>query len=246
MHLEDPEWQTWSLETYPAIAAPNWTQTYGSNEEPASSLWCASLAHGFGQKYGEGLQILDYGCGGARMANFLARRLRSFRYIGVEPETGAPLGDNEHTNLHLCEAAFGHDPRVRFGAIGSDVEADALAHVDIIVAGSIFTHLPFREFREVSEKFRDALARGADFVFSVFIEAEYGHYGERGIYGVPTCWSYINYTQAMIDELAAELAVSIVETGTFRGGYFKHHILRMSDRPWPADDADGSSNRDVG
>jgi len=233
MRLEDPEWETWSQQPYPPIAEPDWPQSYGCSEEPQSSLWCASLAHGFGEKWREGVAVLDYGCGGARFANFLSRRLQDFRYVGVEPESGAPIDEScatkaGPTNLQLCETTFGHDPRVRFGAIGSEVELDALAHVDVIVAGSVFTHLPFRFFEQVMDKFRGTIARGADLVFSVFLGDAYSQNGGPGLYGVENCWTWVVYTRAMLDELAERLDVKVEETGTFQGGYFEHHIMRAS------------------
>ena len=237
MHLDDPQWQTWSQERYPPIAVPTWTQTYGSGDEPLSSLWCASLAHGFGPRFAEGVKVLDYGCGGARFANFLSRRLLDFVYIGVEPPNGSPLDNHTCTNLQLCEATFGHDSRVRFGTIGSDLEAEAIERIaDVIVAGSIFTHLPFSAFREIVGKFQSALQRGGDFVFSVFIGDEYIHHGNPGLYGVANCWPAIVYTQALLDELAHDMDVEIVETGIFWDNCFEHHILRMSKRALQASD----------
>lgn len=239
MELEDPEWHQWKVEKYPPILAqPAWPQQYGSDNEPYSSIWCASLASAFEPQFKEGLKLLDYGCGGARFANFMARRLQSFDYVGVEPAEARPMasGVGEHSNIELCTQHMGHDPRVKFGAIGTSVEANALATVDIIIAGSIFTHLSFEHFTEVCTKFKPALKRGAKFVFSVFIRDTYGLHGIGDAHGVSGCRGHVNYTQEMMDTLARELDVSLTVKGTFEGTYkgmFKHYIFVMERHSMP-------------
>ena len=36
---------------------------FGTDEEPSSSLWMASLSEAMGESFREGMAVLDYGCG---------------------------------------------------------------------------------------------------------------------------------------------------------------------------------------
>ena len=56
----------------------------GTDPEPRVSLCLASFAEAMGDKYKEGMRVLDYGCGSARFSNFLSKRLKEFYYIGLE------------------------------------------------------------------------------------------------------------------------------------------------------------------
>jgi hypothetical protein len=57
---------------------------FGSDKEPESSLWLASLSEAMGDTFREGMSVLDYGCGACRYAQFLRQRLSTFHYYGLE------------------------------------------------------------------------------------------------------------------------------------------------------------------
>jgi len=58
---------------------------FGTDEEPSSSLWMASLSEAMGESFREGMAVLDYGCGAGRYAQFLRQRLKRFEYYLRSP-----------------------------------------------------------------------------------------------------------------------------------------------------------------
>src|SRR6266705_4055045 len=129
MRLTDPLWtEKWSQIKFTprlrdfsaairAAAAADDFGLFGSDEEPGSSLWLASLSEAMGTSFREGLTDLDYGCGAGRYAQFLRQRLKRFAYDGLE----RPGSDFRHGEKALAAARklFRFDRRVRFGLIGS-------------------------------------------------------------------------------------------------------------------------------
>ena len=75
MRLTDPLWiDKWSKTTFAprprdfstAVrrqARRKQLGSFGTDQEPASSLWLASLSEALGDGFREGMRILDYGCG---------------------------------------------------------------------------------------------------------------------------------------------------------------------------------------
>ena len=111
--------------------------------------------------YGEGMSILDYGCGAGIFFNFLSARLKNFTYKGVEPNT--KFGQNR---IALAKKSFGHDSRAEFGFIEKDLKK-WLHEVDSVVAISVYTHLePAASIASIDNVMTQG--NNIEFTFSIF------------------------------------------------------------------------------
>jgi len=227
MRLNDTAWQKWRLVKYPSIRtkaeleALGVPEGFGSESEPDSSLWLASLSEGLGDFFKEGMKVLDYGCGNARYCNFISERLGDFTYYGVEPP-GSPLSDAAIENGRKAY----NRPYVKLGFIGDDVEAEALATVDAVVLGSIFTHLLFDEFHKICDKFKPILDRGGKVVFSVFIDQFYRWQLPNTAYAHSECYSAVWYTENQLKNYCQKNKYALELKETFPAGA-GHKILCM-------------------
>jgi SAM-dependent methyltransferase len=157
----------------------------GCDDEPASSLWCASLAEGMGARFREGVRVLDFGCGYGRFFNFLTGRLRSFAYFGLE--LSGSVTEHGEQCLRFAVSAFGKDGRAEFGFTGTDFEKRALKEAEIVLVGSVFPHLDFKRLDQLFSKFIPVIEKGGAVVFSILLSDEYrcvgpGFYLEMGDY----------------------------------------------------------------
>ncbi len=171
---------------------------YGTDREPDSSVWLASLSEAMQARFREGMSVLDYGCGAGRYARFLQQRLETFEYFGVE----RPAGQLRHgeKSIELARWLFRRDERVAFGLIGSPFESDALARVEVVVLGSIFTHVEAQELVAVLEKMSPVVERGGTVVFSIFIADEYD-VEDGGAYGFDDCYTRVWYTRKQLNDV---------------------------------------------
>src|ERR1051325_11130442 len=136
---------------------------FGSDQDPLSSIWMASLSEAAGDCFREGLRILDYGCGVGRYCNFLAERLDRFEYYGIE-KRGSSFRHGEQS-IRVANRIFRKDPRAEFGFIESTLEIEAVARVDLVLLGSIFTHVSVAEVDRILTKIAPVLDRGGRIVF---------------------------------------------------------------------------------
>src|SRR5258708_1881971 len=166
----DGKWQDkWSQTAYPPINSnPNIPACYGTDAEPWSSVWLASLCEGLGPSFSEGIRLLDYGCGAGRLCNFISQRLRDFHYFGLEPATH--FGE---MGIGFANDNFGADPRVSFGSISSPLEKKAIDTATAVVLVSVFTHLAFSNFERICDRFALILLKGGVVSFSAFLADEY-------------------------------------------------------------------------
>jgi SAM-dependent methyltransferase len=172
---------------------------FGCDAEPLSSIWCACLSEAMGPRFREGLRILDYGCGAGRYCNFLSQRLKHFEYFGVE-KRGSTFRHGEKS-IRVANKIFRHDRRARFGLIDSQLEIEAIASVEVVILGSIFTHVDLREVRHVVNKLRPVIERGGRIVFSAFSANDYRLEG-KGAYGLADCYSRVWFQMKQLDRLA--------------------------------------------
>jgi SAM-dependent methyltransferase len=185
---------------------------FGSDEEPLSSVWLASLSEAAGDYFREGLKVFDYGCGAGRYCNFLEQRLESFQYYGVE-KRGSSCRHGEKSIL-VANGIFRHDRRARFGFIGSRLEEEAIENVDVVILGSIFTHVDFREVRHILARLRPVIERGGKVVFSAFISDKYRLEG-RGAYGFTDCYSRVWFEPEQLAQLANQEEWHLSEQESF-------------------------------
>lgn len=223
MQLTDPLWTAkWAnvsfappLDDFPAAvrrrAETQGFSLFGTDEEPGSSLWLASLSEAMGEGFREGMTVLDYGCGAGRYAQFLRQRLARFTYVGLE----RPGSDFRHGEKSVAAAQelFAGDDRITFGLLGSTLEAHALMHADIAVLGSIFTHLDFVELTRILAKLSPIVARGR-IVFSIFIDETF-RLEEPGAYGFADCYGRAWFTAGQLRQVCEENGWVAAERETF-------------------------------
>src|SRR5207248_2040734 len=130
--------------------------------EPGSSLWLASLSEAMDESFRAGMTVLDYGCGAGRYAHFLRQRLKGFRYFGLE-KPGSTFKHGEKS-IKIARRLFRWVPRIRFDLIGSRLESVALERADLVVLGSVFTHVDLDEMQLILRKLQPVIARGGKIV----------------------------------------------------------------------------------
>jgi cyclopropane fatty-acyl-phospholipid synthase-like methyltransferase len=185
---------------------------FGTDEEPGSSLWLASLSEAAGDSFREGMTVLDYGCGAGRYAHFLRQRLKKFTYFGVEK----PGSDFRHgeKSIKAARKLFRWDRRIGFDSIGSRLESNALARAEVVVLGSIFTHVGLDEVRYILQKLQPVVARGGKVVFSIFIADEHRLEG-KGAYGFESCHDRAWFTAEQLQQLCAHNGWAAAEKESF-------------------------------
>lgn len=205
---------------------------WGSDKEPLSSLWLASLSEAMGEHFGDEMIVLDYGCGRGRYGNFLGRRLSNFTYYGLERE-----GQSSKAISWLMEETSELE-NVHFGFIGSDLEDEALGKANVVVLGNIFTHLLFQckeeskhgdSFVTICNKFMPLVERGGVVVFSAFIDSKMRQARGAGHYGLPNCYGLSYYTMEALQGYCEEKGFVLTEREFFsaQNGKNNHRIFRI-------------------
>jgi len=223
--MSEATWlEKWSqLIKYTPIVYDYEIKGFGSHLEPESSIWMSSLSESMGEYFKEGLKVLDYGCGSGRYCNFLSKYLKEFTYYGVEIE-----GSEGHIGMKTGMGSFGHDPRVNFGLIDSDMEKEVLSVVDVVLLGSIYTHLLFDDFIKVNDKFLPVIDRVGTIVFSAFVGPEYVFPNKGGAYSVENCYGVVIYTIGQLEKYCYDREVEIELVDCFLAQKTHlHKIFRM-------------------
>ena len=202
---------------------------FGTDDEPGSSLWMASLSEAMSSDFHEGMTVLDYGCGAGRYAQFLRQRLKRFSYYGVE-KPGSNYRHGEKSTK-AGRVLFRWDRRIHFDMIGSRLEAKALERASVVVLGSVFTHVDLDELQSILKKLSPVVSRGAKVVFSIFLADEYA-LEDEGIYGLERCYNRVWFTQDQIKQICDQNHWVAVEKGAFvaQDGN-THHIFALTQAP---------------
>ncbi len=196
----------------------------GSDWEPDSTKWCnALLRDGAGVKFRNGLHVIDWGCGYGRFYNWLSSKLERFYYYGFEP-TGTTNGD---ILINMCKEIY--TGNCEFGVI-EDIEFvnRAVAKSDVVILGSIFTHITIENANEIIKTFKPLLNNGGYIVFSVIIGSEY-KLEKPGLYGTNDTYEYTNYTSEQIVQLAINADCNLIKVSEYPAGPWKHDIFRMEN-----------------
>ncbi|MEO9529066.1 class I SAM-dependent methyltransferase [Roseibium sp.] len=227
MLFEDALWTgKWQHTPFPKLIegrVPD-VGSVGCDDEPVSSLWCACLAQAMGPHYREGMTVLDYGCGFGRFFNFLTGRLNDFRYYGLEVE-GTPSKHGDAC-LDYAGRTFGGDPRARFGAIESALEAQAIREADVVLLGSVFSHIDRAMMDAIFRKFLPVTDAGGAVVFSVMIGDSYAATGPGFLLDMgPAFYQTVTYTDADISGYVRDLGLVPTRAETFHAPREKqpHH-----------------------
>jgi hypothetical protein len=203
-------------------------QLFGTDEEPDSSVWMASLAEAMGNSFCEGMSILDYGSGAGRFAQFLRQRIRRFEYYGLE-KPGSSFQHGEKS-IKAGRKLFRWDRRIRFDLIGSRLESKALARVSVVVLASVFTHVDFGEMQRILTKFKPLIARGGKVVFSIFLRDSY-EIERIDIYGLQDCYNRVWFTAEQLAQLCDEHGCILTEKESFLAQRENlHRIFALTQR----------------
>ena len=185
---------------------------FGTDEEPGSSLWLASLSEAIGESFREDMTVLDYGCGAGRYAQFMRQRLKKFDYFGLEK----PGSDFQHgeKSIKAARKLFRWDSRIRFALLGSRLATTALARAEVALLGSIFTHVEFDEVQRILKTLQPVISRGGKVVFSIFI-ADIHRLEGKGAYGFESCYSRVWFTFEQLRWLCDQNGWAISERESF-------------------------------
>jgi SAM-dependent methyltransferase len=186
--------------------------TYGTDDEPGSSLRMATLSSAMGPAFCDGMQVLDYGCGAARYAHFLRQRLDRFTYFGFE-RPGSLVKRGERS-IDAAKAIFRDDDRVHVDLIGASLEALAIERANIALLGSVFTHVELDEMRHILTKLMPIVSRKGQIVFTIFLADEH-RLEDPGMYGFHDCYGRSFFTTSQLASLASALALRLTESDSY-------------------------------
>lgn len=223
MEFTSVEWPQWQALRFPPLYDHFCVGGFGSDEEPYSSLWMASLSAAMGSRFAEGMRVLDYGCGAGRYCNFLSGRLKEFTYYGVEPRDAQNI-DGVST-LEIAKHWFGKEPRAKFDAIEDIDLADVLTHTDVVLLGSVFTHLLFEHATQIFDTLKSILDHGI-IVFSLILRDE-PQYCVAGMHNLADCYAVAIHTWPQWDAYFTANRVNTALAGTFPASW-THQIYRAS------------------
>jgi len=215
---------------YPAIIEGYSPKGWGSHDETESLNWMLSLSRAMGEYFKEGMKILDYGCGSVRYANFLSEQFKKFKYYGIEIKGGSSAGEL----MNVVAPKF-VDKRIKLGLIDDDIEFEAYDNVDVVVLGSIFTHLAFHggknnSFVGIMDKIKKVVYKGGIIVFSTFIDETEHTNGGGNAYAIKDCYGLSYYTLENIDKYMKNNKLKALEVESFLAqGIHNHRIFRVEN-----------------
>jgi 2-polyprenyl-3-methyl-5-hydroxy-6-metoxy-1,4-benzoquinol methylase len=195
----------------------------GSNTEPLASMGMSCFLDPMGDKFCEGVSILDYGCGAGILANHISKQLKNFTYYGLEPQS-------KHGEERLSLAKqYISDPRCSFGFIEHELITTLKKKIDSIILISVFTHLEDRDIINTL----DSLCRvfdhnpECDIIFSCFLSTE-----KRLVNFMPHIWSrffgesYIPIS--VLENYCKNKNLSLTHCTSFLAqGNYMHEIFRI-------------------
>lgn len=226
MNASDPEWEFWSKEPFKPSCRGYWCHwRLGSSEEPGSSLWCASLLDPVRDRLSAGFRLLDWGCGDGRLMDFISRRFRDFSYMGVEKS-----GKWGRFCVGRGEKFFRKDSRASFGLTETPFEAEAVRAAEVVVMGSVMTHLVPSDAAALLWRVSPVLVRGGALVTSLIVGQ--AHFRDMSpSYGHGDCHALVPYSIKAFDGICRDAGARWEEAGNFltRSGRL-HRIMLVSAR----------------
>jgi len=166
----------------------------------------------------EGITVLDYGCGNARLGNFMSCFLKEFTYFGLEMPTN-------HGRLHIENAQrwIGHDQRIFLGYLDrSGLLESILSQVDVVVLGSIVSHLDQEDSIEVLLKLKPVVDRGARVVFSCCILPERLASTDRDVYGVKGSYGFFFHSPSLLQAVFEEVGPLLKADNVYKDKRYPH------------------------
>ena len=210
MDINSKSWkEKWSENKYPP-SNPSYfcTKEYGTDFEPDSSIWCASLLEPVIEQLQEPFSVLDYGCGNGRLFNFLSRHFKNFTYYGLDTKTNHGI-----ESIKKAKDFFQHDNRACFG--------HEIVPCDLNVFGSVATHISIELFESI---LKNLTSSRIGTVASFLISDKY-YFDHSGLYEDPNCYGHIYYTKEMIESLAFKLNLQFNLKELFVTKYNDFHYI---------------------
>jgi SAM-dependent methyltransferase len=176
-------------------------------------MWLTNLSIAMEHRFKEGLTVLDYGCGIGRYADFLNKKMKKFKYFGLEKSNSK----NAHGEkcIKIANKIFRYSRKIHFGLIDSDLEKKAIKNSDVCVLGSVFTHVDYAEVQNILTKLMPIVKNNDGIIiFSAFI-SDSCRYEGPGIYGFENAYFRSYFTLDQIKNLEAKFQIKITEKGSF-------------------------------
>jgi len=223
MRNKSPQWiNKWKLQKYPRLYPDFNVYGFGTDAEPGTSYWMSTLLDPLEDLFKEGMTILDYGCGGARLFNFITGYLEDFRYIGAEPLDGRELG--------IAKSYFEKDPRALFMTCKEAIASKAVLSCDVVILGSIFTHLLQKKCEQILESLFPVVDRGGMIVFTAMFEKTARVAGKGGCHDLADCYRKSFQKEDWIEELQQKYSRKIELVDKFACGVIQHVFRIKGDK----------------
>jgi len=196
-----------------------------SERDPVSethrSVTCqAAFAAAMGPWWREGMGVLDLGCGTGRFANFLAGRIRRFRYWGTElPQAAVQLRPRWWVRFN--------DPRIAFGLARGSEEKEGIDSATVGLLLSVLTHLPIQSLTTTLDRLLPIAERGGALVFSIFLAPCAREGRPKPTAGCPY-FREVFYTWPDLLSLTQPLGLRVKRVGTFPDRDYVHVICRAT------------------
>lgn len=130
--------------------------------------WESKLLFSVYNKLDDKCRLLDYGCGTiGTLQHTLFKRYPNATYCGLDVKGKRGFNKKSTDNVYM-------------GTI--DELPEKLKEVDCVVAGSVFSHLPWESIKDVLNKLKPFFENGGEFGFTTILNKEYklighDHYG---------------------------------------------------------------------
>lgn len=218
MGLENPQWiNKWSQKKYPRLYPDFCVHGFGTDGEPGTSYWMATLLDPMGEYFREGVTILDYGCGCARLFNFITGYLKDFKYYGAEPEGGQ--------EIEKAELYFKDDPRAFFMTCEEAIKSKEAMSCDVVILGSIFTHLLEGKCEAILESLWPIIDNGGMIIFTAIFKQE-AQAIKPGAHGFKDCYGVSYQRIGWIEDLEQKFSCEIICVNKFQTGVLQN-IFRI-------------------
>jgi len=168
-----------------------------------------TFADAMGDRFCEGMRLLDYGCGSGRFGAYMAARLKDFRYWGFDLPEPVSRWRKEQAALDLDSRYEGFYP------LHQIEKTTAIADATDVLLLSILTHLSHGALFSILARVLPILSRGGYMHASLFLgdrPALYAakNYGEDGL---PVYWRRVVYTEDAFEEACTSLGLVWKRTG---------------------------------
>ncbi|MCX6703518.1 MAG: class I SAM-dependent methyltransferase [Candidatus Zambryskibacteria bacterium] len=156
----------------------------------------------------ENPKVLEIGCGNRRDAEEIVKRTND--YLGID------------ISEKLIELAKQKVPHAQF-EVADITTFEFPKNLDIVFAFASLIHITKEEFAHVIEKMLEALNSSGVVRISLKYSSTYQEVTEKSEFGIRT---YYHYSQADIEELAADFTVLQNEVHSIRGAQWLEVVLR--------------------